>query len=406
MSETSSITRREARALLSETRTLLKRARKSIGDDVKARVESKMDALHDALDDAGRRDLAYKELSEESDRSLSFARKSRAREYAESIAIAVFIALTIRSFVFEPFKIPSPSMVPTLEVGDRIFVAKYAYGIRLPLTTSYLWQWSEFERGDVVVFRFPSEHALTRDRIGMWVERLQNMPVNLPDSLADLEDPTSGQPFAQEQRIDAWGNPLRYEQLEEAPYFLIRSDGPDEEPNTADDIDSVMVEASMGRFPDGRRPNGATRAVRCAVDARHLASSQTYIKRIIGMPGDEVEVRDNRLILNGTPVERELLSADQVETRRGILTARVWRETLPNGVSYRARTLVEDEQFGPIRVPEGHLLMMGDNRDESADGRCWGFVPEDYVKGEARFVLFSAPPGGGFTLNRAFRGLD
>ena len=81
--------------------------------------------------------------------------KGVVRQYAESIGWAVGIALLIRIFLFEPFKIPTGSMIPTLQIGDHIFVSKSTYGIKLPFSSGYVVRWGEPSRGDIVVFPFP-----------------------------------------------------------------------------------------------------------------------------------------------------------------------------------------------------------------------------------------------------------
>ena len=174
--------------------------------------------------------------------------KSVVREYAEAIIIAIVLALFIRTFVIQAFKIPSGSMKPTLLVGDHILVNKFIYGIKLPFTDKILISLSEPERGDVVVFKFP------------------------------------------------------------------------------------------------------------------LDTSKDYIKRVIGLPGDRVELVNKQLLINGQPTEDPHASYSM------------------NG-SMRV--------FGPVTVPSGHLFVMGDNRDESSDSRVWGFVPRPYLKGKAFLIYWS-----------------
>src|SRR5262249_56244417 len=99
-------------------------------------------------------------LDEGMDEHLGFARKSTMREYSESIGVAVAIALLLRAFVVEAFQIPSGSMIPTLEVGDHIFVSKFAYGIGIPFTDRKILQVTHPKRGDVIVFKFPMERDI------------------------------------------------------------------------------------------------------------------------------------------------------------------------------------------------------------------------------------------------------
>ena len=175
-------------------------------------------------------------------------RKSVVREYAEAILIAIVLALFIRTFVIQAFKIPSGSMKPTLLVGDHILVNKFIYGIKLPFTDKILISLGEPERGDVVVFKFP------------------------------------------------------------------------------------------------------------------LDTRKDYIKRVIGLPGDRVELVDKQLLINGQPTED------------------------PHG-SYSLSGSMR--QYGPVTVPADHLFVMGDNRDESSDSRVWGFVPRPSLRGKAFLIYWS-----------------
>ncbi|WP_268965156.1 signal peptidase I [Rhizobium alarense] len=207
-------------------------------------------------------------------------------ENVKVIIQALLLAVVIRTVLFQPFTIPSGSMMPTLLVGDYLFVNKFSYGYSkysLPFSPDIFEGRifaSEPERGDIVVFRFP--------------------------------------------------------------------------PNP--DID--------------------------------------YIKRVVGLPGDRVQVRDSVLYINDQPVTREedgvFRSDDRYDTGENVP---VFRETFDNGVSFD--TL--DTRIGTIGdntrefiVPEGHYFMMGDNRDNSADSRFdVGFVPAENLIGRASLIFFS-----------------
>ena len=91
---------------------------------------------------------------------LAQFRKSPFREFFEPIAVALLVALVLRAFVVEAFRIPSSSMVPTLAVGDFLFVNKLAYGVRMPLADQLTAEWSQPDRGDVIVFVYPCERSL------------------------------------------------------------------------------------------------------------------------------------------------------------------------------------------------------------------------------------------------------
>lgn len=183
------------------------------------------------------------------------AKKSVVREYAESIIIAVILAIAIRTFVVEPFKIPSGSMEETLLVGDHLLVNKFVYGIRIPWTSTRLLNIRDPRRGDVIVFQYPKD------------------------------------------------------------------------------------------------------------------AGKDFIKRVIGTPGDEIEVRDKIVYINGKPYE----NAHEVHKER---------EIVPRGQNPR-------DNFGPVKVPDNAWFVMGDNRDRSYDSRFWGFVTSEKIKGPAVIKYWS-----------------
>jgi signal peptidase I len=209
-------------------------------------------------------------------------------EYTASFFPVILVVFVLRSFFFEPFRIPSGSMIPTLQIGDLILVNKYQYGVRLPVIHSKLLEVGSPQRGDVMVFRFPHN------------------------------------------------------------------------------------------------------------------TSQDYIKRVVGLPGDRVEYVNRRLVVNGEPVpvrpaERyldegrmqyyqqfvEKLGA--VEHRiilnegPGVPVGQAFQHTHPQACRYSAEGVA-------CTVPPGHYFMMGDNRDNSEDSRFWGFVPEGNIVGRAFFI--------------------
>lgn len=208
---------------------------------------------------------------------------------------ALLTVLLIRSVVAEPFRIPSGSMVPTLQIGDHIVVTKFTYGFRIPLTRIPLTDISVPKRGDVVVFVFPGSDE---DKLSYWV---------------DL-------PFPPLATLD-------------------------------------------------------------------------YVKRVVGLPGDTIEVRDNTVYINGVPQTREE-QADYTFTddRCRDNPTRGYEEQLGDvRHATLASTLfgMQIRDFGPITVPEGHFFAMGDNRDHSSDSRAWGFVPLRNIKGKAQYVWLS-----------------
>jgi signal peptidase I len=128
--------------------------------------------------------------------------------------------------------------------------------------------------------------------------------------------------------------------------------------------------------------------------------SQDYIKRIIGLPGDRIQVRNGLLYVNGTQVRREVVGPYTVEGDGPRMSVRLYRESLPgvNGAPGRTHDIIEQSDDGPLdntgeyRVPENHVFAMGDNRDNSLDSRVQnavGFIPVDNLVGRAEFIFFS-----------------
>lgn len=199
-------------------------------------------------------------------------------DISRSIFPVILLVLILRSFLFEPFKIPSGSMMPTLLVGDFIVVNKYAYGLRLPVTDTKIFDIGEPQRGDVIVFRFPEDKSID------------------------------------------------------------------------------------------------------------------FIKRVVGVPGDVLEYRNKILYVNGKAQQLQKLGvyegvgSGKSETGDYLLMEKlgdVDHQVLVNpGRELRCPYLAN----GPVTVPEGHYFTMGDNRDNSRDSRCWGFVPEENLVGRASMI--------------------
>ncbi len=151
-------TLKQGERVVGEVDRLLKKHAKRVKPKDEAKLRLALDEARDALDEGQdkRISVALKDLEHRADQVLGFARKSTTREYVESIGIAVLIAVLLRFFVLEAFKIPTGSMIPTLEIGDHIFVNKFIYGLRVPLSTeSWFARWGSPERGHVIVFRYP-----------------------------------------------------------------------------------------------------------------------------------------------------------------------------------------------------------------------------------------------------------
>jgi signal peptidase I len=290
---------KEARLLLREGRRVLRKYSHRLTGEQQAKVKAAIEALSEAViaRDFDKLPGALNALDDVLDGNLGFARKSTAREYTESIGVAVLIALFLRAFVVEAFKIPSGSMIPTLQVGDHIFVNKFIYGVRVPFTNiKFGMEYRKPRRGEVIVFIYPKE-------------------------------------------------------------------------------------------PD-----------------------KDFIKRIVAIEGDTVEVRDNQIFINGVGVPRSHVDGDckyedfvedtaRWEERR----CEAWIEDV-NGNHY---TTVYDKNGGvhstrPVTVPKDSVFVMGDNRDNSHDSRFWGFVPFDLIKGKAMIIWWSHGEPEGVRVNRLF----
>jgi len=210
-------------------------------------------------------------------------KKSTLREYFESIVIAVILALFIRTFVVQAFKIPTGSMENNLLIGDHLLVNKFIYGPSESRLERALLPLGTIKRRDVLVFKYPEE-------------------------------------------------------------------------------------------PD-----------------------RDFIKRVIGLPGDEISVRSGVLYINGQAVPK-VRKGDFISPEEDRPIAR-FEETLPNGVKYYVLDSTPNGQFdnvGPYKVPAGHYFMMGDNRDNSTDSREQsprfgvGYVPFENLVGRAEIIFFSA----------------
>jgi|TARA_B110000259_G_scaffold104281_2_gene119907 signal peptidase I len=186
-------------------------------------------------------------------------------EFVASLAPVLGLVLVLRSFVIEPFQIPSSSMVPTLKVGDFILVNKWTYGIRLPVLRTKIIELNSPERGDVMVFFPPHEE--------------------------------------------------RY-----------------------------------------------------------------FIKRVIGLPGDEIHVLDGVLYINGDKMSQKVLDGEIPAPRSVVMTEDLYG--LEHAMQKRILPTRLSQNFTAV-VPQGHYFMMGDNRDNSSDSRVWGPVPEQRIVGKA-----------------------
>jgi signal peptidase I len=379
----------DARRILKQGRQLVKRARKVLPEPALVRAKSVMDELEAAVKskDAEAINSAAVQANQQVEGPLSVARKSKTVEFFESIGLALLLALALRGLVVEAFQIPSGSMEPTLLVGDHLFVAKFSYGLRVPFTNHYLLQWRDIERGDIVVFEFPVGEVRTQFGIACLTQRIEQYrrlnggyPEGLP-ALDDVPVPTNCRPL--DGPTDAWGSPWVYELAGET--YRIYSLGADKAPGTGDDL-TAMNSAFVRRAEDAETIVGLDNCY----DNAEMSMTKNYIKRVIGLAGDVVEIRDGHLMVNGVPfVYGDPEPGPRIPQAPG-MSFISQTETMDNGTSYTTQ-LVRGAlgDFGPITVREGHVFTMGDNRDNSLDGRCWGQVPEQSVKGAAQVIFFS-----------------
>ena len=202
---------------------------------------------------------------------------SETKEFLKAVLWAVLIAVFLRSFVVEAYKIPSGSMLPTLEIGDHIFVNKFLYGFMVPFTTKKFLMWRDPVRGEVIVFKNPQD------------------------------------------------------------------------------------------------------------------VSKDFIKRVIGEPGDVIDIRDNELYVNDVVVPTELIGPSTVNEDCQEREVQKFVEHLDSGIDhFKVHQPMRNFSGGPFVVPEGELFVMGDNRDNSQDSsRAHFTVPLENVKGRAMFVWLS-----------------
>lgn len=288
--------RKETGILVKEAKRILKKYDDRLSMDQLEPLLAAVNGLESAMDEMrveGARQAAAR-LEHVLDEEFRFARKGAIREWAESLIFALLIALFLRSFVLEAFKIPSASMVPSLLVGDHIFVNKFIYGIRLPIIGKRIVEWAEPERGDVIVFAYPND-------------------------------------------------------------------------------------------PD-----------------------KDYIKRVIGLPGDYIEVRGQDVYVNGLIIEQSATQTYRyVDENSGMERHCIIRDVKYGEAEFNIiYELGRKHPTTEYTVKPRHLFVMGDNRDNSADSRSWGQVPYENIKGRAILVWWSSAQYSGIRFGRMGHMID
>ncbi|MBS1121706.1 MAG: signal peptidase [Deltaproteobacteria bacterium] len=279
--------------------------------------------------------------------------KSTTRDYVESIGAAVLIALALRAFVIEAFKIPSSSMYPTLEIGDHIFVNKFIYGVRIPWTNSKLFQLRAPHRGEVIVFMQPCQ--TDKDYIKR-VVALENDTVEVRCSVVYV----NGKPIP--ARLEE-ASTCRYEDYDDKDYGTTVTKTEDERWYWRDcsRYTESVADFEYDTFHDPDRPARDPKSPLQRVDSSKdfpLDNIPRHCSNQVG-PEDEQHAAPNQL---------------------------------PGEIVVTKDDVLPDESCLPhmhYKVPPGHVFVMGDNRSNSNDSRFWGSVPVENIKGKALFIWLS-----------------
>jgi signal peptidase I len=351
--------RQEARTLVKEARSALRRKGDRVPTSMRETISARAGELAEALD-AGDGDAIRKTmrvLDDLVDEHLAFARKSTLREYAESIGIAILIAAFLRGFVVEAFKIPSGSMIPTMEIGDHIFVNKFIYGIRVPFTNFKLVDFRDPQLGDVIVFQNPCEPD--KD----FIKRIVAGPGDTVEIRCNILY-VNGEAVPAEvvgEDVSYWDHNEHAGQWHEREFTLHRETLGDATYHTLYNVDRPQKDAAIARDPDA--PYSRYR------DPRDF-------------PDRWVPACDADAYRSEAERERSLGVIELVAPEHALA-----------GPCAPQRHYV---------VPEGHVFTIGDNRQNSRDSREWGPVPIENIKGKALFIWWSSKPAkaGGIQWDR------
>ena len=346
--------RREAGSLVSEARRALRRHGHRVPDGIKREIGSLADGLDKALEagdsSAIRERLVV--LDEMVDEHLSFARKSTAREYTESIGIAVMIALFLRAFVVEAFKIPSGSMIPTMEIGDHIFVNKFIYGLRIPFTTTRFFEWRQPERGEVIVFINPCQPD--KD----FIKRIVATEGDTVEVRCDI------------LYVNGTAVPVRQSGADGCDYWDMDQKGRWDKATC-----SSYVEMQSG--VEYTTIHSEERPLRDQERNDRLKGRYTTLTGHHDFPGERAnDCSDSEEAPDPRSPEQRRRSQGRVEP------------SVPENQRYQGPCAPQRRYV----VPEGHVFVMGDNRENSSDSRAWGPVPLENIKGKALFIWWSSKP--------------
>ncbi len=384
--------RKECAALLRESRRALKRYEYRIPKNVKTLLQERVDALATACDaddgDAMRVELTR--LDNLTDEHLAFARKSTLREYAESIGIAVMIALFLRAFVVEAFKIPSGSMIPTMEIGDHIFVNKFIYGVRIPYTRIKFFQFRDPHRGEVIVFMNPCHPekdfikrvvAVAGDTVEV---RCDDLYINDKHVKSELDERNECRHWDYNENTNTWTP-------EQCSLYSHRLGGKNFNAIYSPDrpYNDRMRDAAGGYyplptdFPELRRPtrdDGAMPTVTLNVGGERV----TYIEPMAPACAPDNRIPEARAAARGGFAPSEASSSSDASGNKACAP-----------------------RYHYV-VPKGHVFVMGDNRGNSSDSRVWGPVPVQNIKGKALFIWWSKQPpkAGGYAWDRLGKVVD
>ena len=338
--------RTEARALVREARAALqfKRELRGKAGDLTSAVRDVDQGL--AAKDYQRVRQALPALDALVDELIKHPDRSSTRDFVTSIGSAILIALALRAFVLEAFKIPSSSMYPTVEINDHIFVNKFIYGIRIPFTTTKLFGWRKPHRGEIIVFIQPCtpEKDFIKRVIateGQTVEVRCNVVYVDGTPIENHLVKGAGCSYEdQDEGSDHW-------RTTECSEYQERVDG-----------------HAYFTFHDPGRPRRDAELAKQG----SLAFSNSYDFPKLDGPRLPPSC-ENQSPPDGEPVVAPNQQPGQiVQTRQGA------------GVC---------EQQLHYVVPEGHVFVMGDNRNNSRDSRVWGSVPVENIKGKALFIWLS-----------------